>query len=389
MNRQALVLVFSSLRHDARVKRQIAFLQKDLHVTVVAFDGDPKSEAELIRIKQTSLTPLRKLLLAAALFLRQFNIAYRLFHDYGYLKQQLSGRRFDLVVANDADTLPLAFDLAPGARVLFDAHEYAPRHFEDKWWWRMFFQPFYIHLCKTYIPQVHAMTTVGRGLALEYEKHFGRLPEVITNAPVRSGLAPTPVTEGRIRLVHHGIANPSRRLDLMLEMMKHLDGRFTLDLILLTSDFASASTRKFISDFKEEAAKNPAISVLPPLPSHELVAAINGYDIGVFLLPPVNFNYENTLPNKFFEFIQAGLGIAIGPTPEMAEIVNEHGIGVVSPDFTAAGLAQKLNALTLQQVEAFKQRSASIAPQFCAEVNEEKFRLMVRRLFPDQGSRLA
>ncbi|MFM7329219.1 MAG: hypothetical protein ACKO3B_10855 [Bacteroidota bacterium] len=382
MNRHALVLVFSNLRHDARVKRQIAFLKKDFQVTVVAFDGDPGLGVEFIRISQTRLTLFRKALLAAALLFRRFELAYRLFHDYGHLTKQLETRSFDLVVANDADTLPLAFNLARGARVLFDAHEYSPRHFEDKWWWRLFFQPLYVHLCSTWIPRVSAMTTVGKGLAREYHKHFGHLPEVITNAPVRSGLTPTPVVDGKIRLVHHGIANPSRRLDLMLDMMKHLDQRFTLDLILLTSDFASPATRKFIAAFKAEASANPAIRVLPPLPSHELVAAINHYDIGVFLLPPVNFNYENTLPNKFFEFIQAGLGIAIGPTPEMAAIVNANGLGVVAPDFTAEALARQLNALTGQQVEVFKQAAAQTAPNYCAEVNEEKFRAIIRTLFP-------
>ena len=382
MNRSALVLVFSNLRHDARVKRQITFLRKDFEVTVVAFDDDPGLGVEFVPISQTRLTPLRKASLAAALLFRRFDLAYRLFHDYGHVVKQFNSRSFDLVVANDADTLPLAFRLARGAKVLFDAHEYSPRHFEDKWWWRMFFQPFYVHLCNTYIPRVSAMTTVGKGLAREYHRNFGLQPEVITNAPVRSGLSPTTVLEGRIRLVHHGIANPSRRLDLMLDMMKHLDQRFTLDLILLTSDFASPTTKAFIAAFKSAASKNPAIRVLPPLPSHELVAAINHYDIGVFLLPPVNFNYENTLPNKFFEFIQAGLGIAIGPTPEMEAIVNANGLGVVSPDFTAAGLARQLNGLTREQVEGFKSAAARTAPDHCAEVNEEKFRLIVRNLFP-------
>ena len=70
---------------------------------------------------------------------------------------------------------------------------------------------------------------------------------------------------------------------------------------------------------------------------------INKYDMGVFLLPPINFNYENTLPNKLFDFIQARLGIAIGPTPEMAEIVNHYKIGLVSEHFTAASLASRLS----------------------------------------------
>ena len=52
------------------------------------------------------------------------------------------GRRFDVILANDAEVLPLAARLAreQGARLVFDAHEYAPRELEDNLKWRIFFQ---------------------------------------------------------------------------------------------------------------------------------------------------------------------------------------------------------------------------------------------------------
>ena len=97
---------------------------------------------------------------------------------------------------------------------------------------------------------------------------------------------------------------------------------------------------------------------------------INGYDIGVFLIPPVNFNYANTLPNKLFDFIQARLGIAIGPTPEMAAIVNEHQNGVVAENFDPKALADKLNALSQEDIIRFKKNSGAAAKVLNAEKNE-------------------
>ena len=79
--------------------------------------------------------------------------------------------------------------------------------------------------------------------------------------------------------------------------------------------------------FRKNAEADPRIRILPPVKSDDVVYTINQYDIGVFLIPPVNFNYANTLPNKLFDFIQARLGIAIGPTPEMASIVDRYGNG--------------------------------------------------------------
>jgi hypothetical protein len=365
-----LIIVFSNLKHDARVSRQLKWLNADYKLTVVCFDAEDTKGVEIIRIKQSKLTLFRKAMLGGALVMKQFNLAYQLFHNYQFLKQELSGRKFDLVIANDIDALPLAFELKGEGKIIFDAHEYAPRHFENDKIWKTFFQPFYIHLCKTFIPKVDGMLTVGKGLADEYKSNFGVNPLIITNATQYYNLRPTPVAKDKIRLIHHGIANQSRRLELMIEMMDHLDERFTLDMILMTSDYASAKTKTYIAQLKDNASRNPRIRILGAVKSHEVVETINHYDIGVFLIPPVNFNYANTLPNKLFDFIQARLAIAIGPTPEMAAIVNDYRLGVVSEDFDPKKLAAKLNILTTANVQSFKENAMAAAEALNAEKNK-------------------
>jgi hypothetical protein len=111
-----------------------------------------------------------------------------------------------------------------------------------------------------------------------------------------------------------------------------------------------------------------------------VVTAINKYDMGVFLLPPVNFNYANTLPNKLFDFIQARLGIAIGPTPEMAAIVNQYQNGVVSADFQPKSLAAKLNSLRVADIARFKNQSAVAAQVLNAEKNELIFNELLLKI---------
>lgn len=369
--KKVLVLVFSDLRHDARVTRQINWLRKKYTVTAVCFESDPIEGVEIVRIRQAKLNAARKALLAAVLTCRFFSIAYKLLHPYHSIVKELKQQSFDLIIANDIDTLPLAFDLKNNSKIIFDAHEYAPRHFENNKIWKTFFQPFYIYLCRRFIAKTDLMMTVGKGLAKEYEINFGIKPIIITNATRFVDIPASPMVENKIRLVHHGIANPSRRLELMVEMMKKLDDRFTLDLMLMTSDFASGKTRSYIEEFKKTASADPRIRILPPVKSHDVVETINRYDIGVFLLPPVNFNYANALPNKLFDFIQARLGIAIGPSFEMAEIVREHRNGVISKDFTAQSLADELAKLTTEDVVNFKKRSAAAASEINADQNEK------------------
>ncbi len=381
MRKQVLVLVFSNLRHDARVMRQVQFLAKHHEVSLVAFDADPIEHVRLFKINQTKLTVLRKMLLGMALLLRWHKLSYQLFHGYEKtLHNLLAGQSFELIVANDVDTLPLAFSLQGKAKIIFDAHEYAPRHFEDKLVWRLFFQPLNVHLCERFIPKVDAMLTVGKGLADEYEKYFGIKATIITNAARYHEISASEMQPGKIRLIHHGIANASRRLDLMIDMMKLLDDRFTLDLMLMTSNYASGQTKAYIDALKTRAAQDPRIRILPSVPSKEVVRTINQYDMGIFLLPPINFNYANTLPNKLFDFIQARLAIAVGPTPEMAGIVNQYRLGLVSEAFTAESLAEKLKHLTGEDVQNFKQNANKAAALLNAEENEKIFKALVDRL---------
>lgn len=380
--KHVLLIAFSNLKTDSRVRRHVNLLKNKYRLTVACHEADATTEYKLALIDKAILTPARKIKLALMLGLRLFKQAYRTQYPHFSLGQQIS-EPLDLIIANDVEALPLAFHLAEehACPVVLDAHEYAPRHFEDKLVWRLFFQPLNIYLCRTYIPRVKAMITIGRGLANEYEKHFHIKPVVITNANHFHNLTPSAVQGNSIRLVHHGIATPSRKLEVMIEMMNYLDERFSLDMYLLSSGSVSSKTKNYPADLKALASKNSRVRILDPIRSELIVTTINAYDMGVFLIPPINFNYENTLPNKLFDFIQARLAIAVGPTPEMAEIVNRYSLGVVSNDFTAKSLAEKLNQLTIEDIARFKANTETAAQQLNAEENAKILIDVIERSF--------
>jgi glycosyltransferase involved in cell wall biosynthesis len=368
--RKVLLIVYSNLKHDARMLRHVNFLKDEYALTVACFEAEQNQGYRVIQLPYAKLTLVKKAISALLLLLRFFPLACRILYPYHSLKEKIKGEYFDLIIANDAETLPLAFDLAgKGSKVFFDAHEYAPRHFENVLTWRLFFQPLNIYLCKKYIPLTAGMITVGRKIAEEYDKHFGVKPEVVTNAPARQYFKPHPTGE-KIRLVHHGIGTPSRKIEVMIELMKHLPDYYTLDLILITPPSASANTVSYLDSLKSLASFTDRITFVPPVNASEILRLINQYDIGIISIPPVNFNYENTLPNKFFDCIQARLALAIGPTPEMAEIVREYKLGVVANDFSAKALAEQLNPLTRKQIDEFKQNCEVASQEFCAENNK-------------------
>jgi len=232
--------------------------------------------------------------------------------------------------------------------VLMDAHEYSPLEFEDRWLWRLLLGRLHHDLCRRYLPNAAAMVTVCQGIADEYARHYGVAPEVVQNAPVLQDLHPSTAEPGRIRMVHHGAAIRSRHLEMMIDVMRHLDDRFTLDFMLMENDVT------YLNELRTRAANDPRIRFVTPVPMSDICRTLNQYDIGVFLLPPVNFNYRHALPNKFFEFIQARLAVAIGPSPEMARLVNAYGFGVVAESFEPADLAALLAKLSQADLVRYK-----------------------------------
>ena len=193
MTEKLLIICFSNLKTDARVMRQINFVKDNYDVTVLCFDAHPASGYEIIKMDKTKLTFLRKAATSVFLLLRFYSIANRLLHDYERQTSFLKDRKFDIIIANDAETLPLATHIANGkSKIFLDAHEYAPRQFEDRLYWRIFFKRFSMHICRKYLPVVGGMSTINAGLATAYEKEFSIKPVIITNATYLFDLQPVP-----------------------------------------------------------------------------------------------------------------------------------------------------------------------------------------------------
>ena len=384
-----LVISYSNLAADPRVNRQIRWLSEFYHV-IAAGLGDPGVPG--VRFISLSHMPPQKSFLARGNSALQI-LARRFERHYWRLPatlkglEVLTGVQADLILANDIEALPLAVRLAGDNPVIFDAHEYAPRQFDNSLHWRVFLQPYRAYLCRAYIPRTAAMFTVCQGIADQYRRDTGVTPVVLTNAPEYHDIQPHLSSAGegasqaaaKIRMIHHGAASPPREIERMIAAMRHLDERFELDFLLVPG------SKDYISHLEEMARPDPRIRFLPPVPMRELVRFSSIYDIGVFLVPPTTFNLRHTLPNKFFEFIQARLAVAVGPSPEMARIVAQNGCGVVAADFTPEALAAALTGLDHAKIDMMKQNSDRIAHQMSAERNREILLRVVAGVMGEPG----
>lgn len=327
-------------------------------VTVLATAASTEPHVQSVDLSPVS--PYPRLVRLTLLALRRYE---RLLwnRDRRSLSRKLLGRDFDLVVSHDVDLLPLAASLSTRARLLFDAREFYPRHFENSLTWRLLYKPLNHYLCKTYLPHCSRVMTVSRGFANAYRQHYGATVTVVLSVPPFADLSPSPVDPRTTRIVHHGNATPARRIETMIHVMDHLPGHYSLDLFLMPTD--SGYHRWLCS----EAARRPNVRVLPPVQYADILSTTNRYDVGMFLCPPTTFNLLHTVPNKLFEFIQARLAVAIGPLPDQSEVLREAGCGLIAEDFEPTTMARLLSSTSAQEVERLKARADRAARTLNAE----------------------
>lgn len=371
--RNLAIVSFSPVARDPRVTRQIEALKDNYNLTVIGFGAVPDcKEISFVPIDPgVSKSVARKLHWALDLFGRRFESYYWHLPWVIQTRHVLAQISPDGVIANDVDALPVSLSI--GAPVLCDAHEYAPRQFEDSLRWRIFFQKYKDHLCKTYLPRASAMTTVCAGISEEYRRCYGVSSRVVHNSPLWQCPVFRAVKADRINIIHHGVASRSRHLEQMIDMVAHLDDKFHLDMMLVGEGL-------YLEELKKRAESNQRIRFLPPVPLADICTTLSRYDIGLYLLKPVNFNYMHSLPNKFFEFVQAGLAVAIGPSPEMKSIADKYGFGVISDVFEPKELAKKLNELLVGDINRLKAASVVASRELAFEADAQIIREEVNRI---------
>ncbi len=383
---RVLVMSFSDLGRDPRVDRQVRFLRDDHEVVTAGFG--PSSQADLefrpidVEIESFATSMRRRALALPGVAMRRYERMHWTMPIHAATRRALDGVKPDVVLVNDVQGMPAAFEAANGAPVILDSHEHAPTEYAERRSWRFLGGPYADWLLRSYAPQLAVMMTVSQGIADAYAAQYGVQVDVLTNAPFRYDLEPSPVGQP-LRLIHHGIGAPRRQQELLIEAVRPLAGTVTLDLML------AAGLPEYIDGLARLAEPLEHVRVIPPVPYGEMIPAINAYDVGVHLIPPGPIHDYYALPNKVFEFIQARVALAVSPSPDMRRVVDEHGLGVVAAAPTPQALREVLGQLDADSVAAFKQASHRAADILCAENNRERLLAMVQEALAGRRAAIA
>ena len=137
----------------------------------------------------------------------------------------------------------------------------------------------------------------------------------------------------------HGVANGlDALLDVAAELRRRSDTRVKL---------------AFIGDGKEKerlAARAAELGLtnclfFPPVPKTELGAITASLDCGLMVLKDVPAFYRGTSPNKFFDYLAAGIPVLNNYPGWLAGLITEHQCGIVVPPGNPSAFADALQSL--------------------------------------------
>ena len=296
------------------------------------------------------------------------------------LEKILQGEAFDVVVVEDLLLLPTVLERAGNARIIFDAREYYPGHFDNSRIWRWLVQPGYVSLVKASLPLCDGVTAVSQPIAEALERISGAPVRTVRNVPSSRNSegfgvlrAPSKVSSAPLKLVYHGDSNGSRRIDQLVKLADRLHDRVQLDLYLVGRNSS-------VSRIRNSVRHSNNCNVRPPVSFEQISRMLTQYDIGLVYYPPKPTNQFLALPSKFFEYLEAGLPVAIGPAPAMASIVAHYGCGVVADSFHLSAMAMALEGVTRNRLEEMKAGAHVAREELVASQEYKRFTHVVAQV---------
>ena len=365
--------------------------RKNFQVDVIGYgDWQPPAGVRFLRLERNrrSFSFLARyflLLIGGRIAPRMYDAAFWLKPEYQQAVRLLKQGNYNLIHANDWDSLPVAIEGSNNScsRVVFDSHEYTPEQNADNLLVRLFIKPYKIWLLKKYMHQVDSAITVSEHICGLYKKNYGVTMSVVLNVQNYKKIHFKPVNLECIHIIHHGIATSGRYLEAMIDMIRLTDKRYHLNFMLIPVLHPG-----YMAKLKKHAKTVAAERVTfwdPVLPS-EIVNFIQRFDLGLPLLKVRQMSHFYSLPNKFFQFIMAGLGVVVSPLPTMAQVIDTYAIGKISASQTAEDMASMLNALSADEINTFKRNSLKLARVYNAECEMQKLLLIYESLLADNST---
>ena len=344
--------VTNDLVYDQRMKRVCTSLSENGFDVVLV--GRKLKHSLPARNEKYTQKRLRCWFNKGKLFYIEFNLRLLFF---------LLFKKMNAVCAIDLDTISpcLVVSRLKNIPRIYDAHELftglkeiVTRPSIEKIWKK---------IEKSTVPKFKWGYTVSESIAEEFNRRYGVNYETIRNMPVLQPLDNVRSIEKFI--LYQGAVNEARGFEYLIPAMKMVEYK-----LLICGD------GNFMDQLKELIAKNDVqdrIELKGMLLPDDLWRISQQATIGVAFPENTGINQYLALPNKFFDYIHAGLPQINVSFPEYKKLNDKYHVAVLVEDIQPKTIADSINNLMRNTVllEQLK-RNCIRARQILSWQNEEK-----------------
>jgi glycosyltransferase involved in cell wall biosynthesis len=282
---------------------------------------------------------------------RRFRMIFRkgfLFYKFFNIRLllHLIYNRYDLLVANDLDTLLPNYIVSKLKQLplVYDSHEYFTGVPEIqnrpivKWVWKT--------IERLIFPHLKNVMTVSDSISFQYESEYEVRPIVIRNCSKKAGIIipfsreELLVSKYHLLLIMQGTGINIDRGG--IELIEAISKTENVSMLIVGSgDMITVLKEKVLGYNLSERVK-----FFAKVPWEELIRYTKAADVGLSLDKDTNINYRFSLPNKLFDYITAGIPVIAGNLPEVSKIVNENNCGIILPEVSPAEIVKALKMIT-------------------------------------------
>ena len=294
-------------------------------------------------------------------------------------------KRSDALLANDLDTLLPNYLISKlrSSTLFYDSHEYfteVPELIN-----RPSVQRIWKRIESAIVPKLTHMYTVNDSIAGLYQKAYGLQVKVVRNVPFR--YTPSKISRSdlglpsdkRIVIVQGAGINIDRGTEEAMEAILLVD-----NVMLLIA--GSGDVIPILKKRAEAPEFHGNVLFFDRQPYNKLMACTAVCDLGLSLDKNTNLNYYYSLPNKLFDYIQAGIPVLASDLPEVSNIVLTHKVGEVTASHDPKTLAKMITHLLDEKFnQEYKANCLKAAETLCWE-NERNTLLEIFGLSKHQNS---
>ncbi|MBR1769101.1 MAG: glycosyltransferase [Bacteroidales bacterium] len=326
--KKIFVSVSNDVYGDNRVKKTCRSLSNyglEVHLLCKYSPACADAESDFYR-----LLPLKCFFKKNVFFYAEFNL--RLFFS-------LLFKPIDVLWANDLDTLLALFVVSKLRRkpLIFDSHELFTQVAELNY--NPFAKKVWTLIERSILPKLKYVVTVCQPIKEYFKNKYNIEAAVVRNIPLykEENQQPKHYPLEEKFIVWQGATNIDRSLEDLVTAMKDVDAKL---YIMGQGDVLNSLRRQV----KENHLKEKVI-ITGRLNFEQMMTYTRKASLGLSLDRPTNKNYEISLPNKIFEYINSATPILATPLCEIRNIVETYEVGEFIEEPTPKNIAKRINEL--------------------------------------------